>query len=131
MMYEEMSNPDYNRSLNRVAGILGTYWSQEIRKTSAYKAHESARRPSSDEDWRLVLENKQGNVTIPTAPSPSGQSRPDFHGSPARGRATSPVPSTSRERGSFRGRGRGRGASAAPGNTQEQALLSALRAFLK
>ena len=59
-IYEDLGNTNFNHVMNRVAGILGTYRSQEMRKISAYKGRESARRPTNNDDWRIALENKQG-----------------------------------------------------------------------
>ena len=37
-MYEEVTNPDFNRAMNQAASTLETYWSREMRNISAYKA---------------------------------------------------------------------------------------------
>ena len=139
-MYEDLGNTDFNRAMNRAAGILGTYRSQEMRKISAYKGRESARRPTNDDDWRIALETKQGTQITSTSQGQAGRARLDKvvapgkrrrsnTRSPGRGRGNSPTPGPSRGRGAYRGRGRGRGGPP-PSSNQEQALLSALRAFL-
>ena len=59
-MYEDLRNNNLNHVMNRMAGILGTYRSEEIRKISAYKARESVICHTSDDASRMALENKQG-----------------------------------------------------------------------
>ena len=138
-LYTEADNPDFNKAMNRSAGILSAYRAQEIRKVTAYKIRETTNRPTTEKEWRQALETK------PRPPSQDRSRAPKRGGgnkrrrsntrSPAPTRGPSPGPSN---RGRGRGRGRGgyrnrndRMSSIAANNDKEAALFSALRAFIK
>ena len=137
-LYAEANNPDYNKAMNRSAGILTAYRAQEIRKITAYKARETTNRPTTDKEWRETLESR---------PRPASQDRsraPNRGGGNKHRRSNTISPTTTRGPSpgpSHRGRGRGRGRGANRGgdrnsnvranNNREAALFSALRAFMK
>ena len=137
-LYAEANNPDYNKAMNRSAGILSAYRAQEIRKITAYKTRETTNRPTTDKEWREALESRPRPASQDRSCAPNrgggNKRRRSNTRSPAAARGPSPGPS-------FRGRGRGRGRGANRGsdrtstvranNDREAALFSALRAFMK
>ena len=139
-LYAEADNPDFNKAMNRSAGILSAYRAQEIRKVTAYKIRETTNRPTTEKEWRQAMETKprppsQDRSRAPKRGGGGNKRRRSNTRSPAPSRGPSPGPSN---RGRGRGRVRGnysnrndRLSSVAAKNDREAALFSALRAFMK
>ena len=121
------------------------YRSQEMRKFSAYKVRENARRPTTHDDWRIALESKQGTQVTSASQGQASRARQDNHQvncggpgkrrrsntrSPGRGYGNSPTPGPSRGRGAYRGRSRGRGGppAACTGSLSSERYVSPARA---
>ena len=82
-------NPDYNKSVQRSAGIQGAYRTQELRKITAYKVMENTNRPTNEDEWRTALESRRQGLI----PDRSRQaSRAPAQSKRRRSNTRSPVP---------------------------------------